>query len=412
MHRVVRSVVRPLTLAQIFSSAAGAAGMVIGAWAMVPAVFTQFALFTLMGALVQGVSFSGLVQPALLNQRVEHKSFVPLRYVAIPAAAASVLFLIFAYALGVRSLHDLLLLSCSSAVPVYYNWIRYRAIGLNRRWVVAQADFLRLGLTLAAVTVPALAADSVGLQTYLAASTSAPILLVAIRLPRIAGWIPYRHYSRAAAWQLIDWIFGSTLTSLPLLFLGGASASPLIGGVRLAQSLLGPLNLAFAAAITNLIADGVTRSELTATDSLISRGKSLSRRLTALSLLLVVAMISFVQVTSISFRGVAIPALVVGLALVGASSVTSAGSGVHAVVLRLLGCQARVTVGRGIIATVTLGAFAVGFHWYGVDVSLVAGFMTLTLISPLVLIGLARYVYRRSTVVEDRQPLSYQRLER
>jgi hypothetical protein len=411
IHRVVRSALRPLTLAQIFSSAAGGVGMLIGAWAMTPADFTQFALFTLMGSLVQGVSFSGLVQPALINQRNQPNSFVPLRYVAIPAAAASVLFLIFASMLGVRGLYDLLLLSGSAAVPVYYNWIRYRAIGFNRRWVVAQADFLRLGLTLAALAAPVLAADSVALQTYFAAATSVPFLFVAIRLPRIRDWIPYRHYSRAAAWQLIDWIFGSTLISLPLLFLGGVSPSPLIGGVRLAQSLLGPLNLAFAAAITNLIADGVTRSELTATGSLISRGTSLSRLLTSLSLLLVATLISFVYITHISLKGVALPDLIVGLALVGASSVTSACSGVHAIVLRLLGWQARVTLGRGIVAALTLGAFAVAYFLYGVDVSLVAGFITLALMSPIVLIGLARYAYRRSALAEGPQQLSYQQLE-
>jgi hypothetical protein len=386
--------------------------MLIAAWAMVPADFTQFALFALMGALVQGVSFAGLVQPAFINQRIERNSFVPLRYVAIPAAAASILFLIFAWAFGVRGLHDLFLLSSSSAVPVYYNWIRYRAMGFNRRWVVAQADFLRLGLTLAALGAPTLAADSVALQTYFAAATSVPLLFVAIRLPRIGDWIPYHHYWRAAAWQLIDWAFATTLISLPLLFLGSVSPSPLIGGVRLAQSLLGPLNLAFAAAITNLIADGVTRSQLTATGSLISRGTSLSRLLTGLSLLLVVAMTSFVYVANISFKGVAIPDLIVGLVLVGASSVTSACSGVHAIVMRLLGWQARVTFGRGIIATLTLGAFAVAYYLYGVDVSLVAGFITLALISPLVLIGFAHYAYRRSSSAEGPQHLTYQRLER
>ena len=384
--------------------------MVIGAWAMTPADFTQFALFTLMGSLVQGVSFSGLVQPALINQRKQPNSFVPLRYVAIPAAAASVLFLIFASMLGVRSPSDLLLLSGSAMVPVYYNWIRYRAIGLNRRWVVAQADSLRLGLTLMALAAPALAADSVALQTYFAAVTAVPFLFVAIRLPRILDWIPYRHYSRAAAWQLIDWIFGSTLISLPLLFLGSVSPSPLIGGVRLAQSLLGPLNLAFAAAITNLIADGATRSEMTA-GSLISRGTSLSRLLTSLSLLLVVTLISFVYVAHISLKGVVLQDLIVGLALVGASSVTSAGSGVHAIVLRLLGWQARVTLGRGIIAALTLGAFAVGYFLYGVDGSLVTGFITLALMSPIILIGLARYTYRRSSLAEGPQRLSYQQLE-
>jgi hypothetical protein len=372
--------------------------MVIAAWAMIPTEFTQFALFTLVGSLVLGVSSSGLVQPALINQRSERNSFVPFRYAVIPASVASILFLIFASTLGVRSLSDMLMLSGSSALPVYYNWLRYRAIGFDRRWVVAQADLIRLGLTLASLTAPGLVADSVALQTYFAAATSVPMLFVALRLPRIKDWAPYRHYRRAAAWQLIDWILGSALISLPLLFLGGLSHSPLIGGVRLAQSFLGPLNLLFAAAMTNLIADGATRSKLTDDHALISEGTSLGYRLSMLSLLVVITTIAFVHITNISFRGVAIPDLIMGLALVGASSVTSAWGGAHAIVLRLLGWQAKVTLARGIIAILTVSAFVVGYYRGGVDVSLVSGFITLSLTSPLVLIRLARNVYRRSPV--------------
>ena len=84
-HRVARNALKPLTLAQIFSSAAGAGGMLIAAWAMVSTEFTQFALFTLIGSLVLGLSTSGLFQPALINQRIYRNSFVPMRYVAIQA---------------------------------------------------------------------------------------------------------------------------------------------------------------------------------------------------------------------------------------------------------------------------------------------------------------------------------------
>jgi hypothetical protein len=376
--------------------------MVIAAWAMVPTEFTQFALLTLIGSVVLGLSTSGLFQPALINQRVERNSFVPLRYVAIPGAAASVLYLIFALVLGVRDFLDLFLLSGSATLPVFYNWLRYRAMGCNRRWIVANADLLRLALTAAAVTVPALIADSVALQTYLASATCLPMLFVAFKLPRMPEWVSYRLYRRAAAWQLLDWIFASTLISVPLLFLGGVSRSPLIGGVRLAQSLLGPLNLAFAAATTNLIADGVTRSELTAARSLTSRGILLGRQLMGLSLVLVIGMVSVVYVSQISFRGVATSNLITGLALVGACSVTSAWAGVRGIVLRLLGWQARVTLARGVTTILTLGAFAVGYYWRGVDASLILGFITLALTSPLVLLGVTRNVHRGSRPVEAR----------
>jgi hypothetical protein len=408
LHRVVRGALKPLTLAQAFSSASGALGMVIAAWIMVPAEFTQFALFTLIGSLAVGGSFAGLIQPAFINQRREDKSFVPWRYVTLPAAAASVVFPLFASVLGVRNFSDLLLLSVSAALPIYYSWMRYRAIGCSRRWTVAQADFLRLGVTAAAVAFPRLASDSVALQTYFAAATSLPMLFIAIKLPRISEWTPYHHYRHAAAWQLGDWMLGTTLISLPLLLLGGASPSPLIGGIRLAQSLLGPLNLAFAAATTNLIADGVTRAEMTADHSVISRGTSLGRLLTGLSFVVVVGVIAFFYITKISFRGVSSLDLIIGLALVGASSITSASAGVRAVILRLLGRQARATLGRGITAILTFGAFAVGYYWYGVDVSLIAGFITLTLTLPVVFICLARKVYKASSQVEAPIPRELQ----
>jgi hypothetical protein len=395
-HRIVRSALKPLTLAQIFSSAAGAGGMVIAAWAMLPTEFTQFALFTLIGSMVLGLSTSGLFQPALINQRIERNSFVPLRYVAIPASAASFLYLIFALVVGVNNLLDLFLVSGSAAFPVYYNWLRYRAIGFNRRWIVAKADFLRLSLAAAALAAPKLIADSIALQTYFAATTSLPLLFVAIRLPRISRWVPYHRYRRAAVWQVLDWIFGSSLISLPLLLLGGVSRSPLIGGVRLAQSLLGPLNLAFAAATTNLIADGVTKAELTDVQSLISRGALLGRQLMGLSLVAVTTMISFFYFAQISFRGVATRDLILGLALVGAASITSAWVGVHGVVLRLLGRQARVTVARGITAIFTLGTFTAVYYSNGVEASLISGFIVLALTSPLALLCLARGIYRRA----------------
>jgi hypothetical protein len=399
-HSVLRTAMRPLTLAQIFSSAAGAGGMVIAAWAMVPTEFTQFALFTLLGSLALGLGTSGLFQPALIHQRIESNSFVPMRYVAIPAATASVLYSTFALIVGIRNPADLLLLGGSAALPVYYQWLRYRAMGCNRRWIIAQADLLRLVLTASVVAIPVLIADSVALQTYFAAATSLPMLLIGIKLPRISKWIPYKRYGRAAGWQLLDWAFGSMLLSLPLLFLGGVSRSPLVGGVRLAQSLLGPINLAFAAATTNLVADGVSKPELADSQSVMARGSLLGRQLMALSLIIVAAVISVVYVSRISLRGVATSDLIIGLALVGSSLITAGWTGIRGIVLRLLCWQARVTVARGGAVILTLGAFAAAYYWWGADASLILGFITQAVASPVILIGLTYNVHRSSNPVE------------
>jgi hypothetical protein len=237
------------------------------------------------------------------------------------------------------------------------------------------------------------------------------MLFIAIRLRRIEGWVPYHRYWRSAAWQLLDWILASTLISLPLLFLGGVSGSTLIGGVRLAQSLLGPLNLAFAAAITNLIADAVTRGELAAAHSLISRGTLIGRLLTGLSIIVVLVAISFFYITKIDFRGVISHDLIVGLVLVGAWAITSAWEGVRATILRLLGWQARATLSRGITAILTLSVFTVAYYWGGVDVSLIFGFITLALTPPVVITCLSRKVYRGISRISAAPPqqLTYER---
>jgi hypothetical protein len=169
--------------------------------------------------------------------------------------------------------------------------------------------------------------------------------------------------------------------------------------VRLAQSLLGPLNFAFAAATTNLIADGATQSERTAARSIMARGIVLGRQLTALSFVVVAAMISVTYVTEIGLRGVATSSLIIGLALVGAAAVTSAWTGVRGITLRLLGWQARVTLARGVTAILTLSTFAVGYYCGGVNVSLISGFIALAATAPIVLFSVTRNVNADSTPV-------------
>jgi hypothetical protein len=239
-----------------------------------------------------------------------------------------------------------------------------------------------------------LVSSSVALQTYLSLSTILPALFVSLKLNRITTWEPFRSYAHAAGWQLLDFTVGQLLFVVPLLFLGAVSTSPLIGGVRLAQSVLGPLNLVFAAATTNLIADGVTRPEFATPKSLVARGTNLGRFLGFTSLVAIVGIAALLYVTGFSFRGVSNRSLLLGVLLVGASAVASGWAGVHAIVLRLLNRQATVTLGRVLIASLTLGAFFVGYETVGVDASLILGFITAGIASALVFLTLAARVYR------------------
>jgi hypothetical protein len=360
---------------------------------MSPAEFTRFSLFALTGSILLGLNVAGLLQPALINQRQMSNSYVPFRYVLLTLLPAGTLFFACSWFLGVQNFAQLTVLCGSSCFPLVYDWLRYRAIGADKRWAVAQSDCMRLILTATALGLPSIVSSSVGLQAYLSTSTVIPAGFLVARLPRIRQWIPYRRYATAAGWQLLDFCVGQLLTALPLLILGAVSRSPLIGGVRLAQSLLGPLNLIFAAATTNLVADGVTKRELSTNGSVIWRGVLLGRFLAWVSLFAVLGVACLVYLTGFSFRGVSTGDLLVGVILVGSSAVASGWAGVHAVVLRLLNRQASVTLGRMLIAGATVSAFIGGYLFGGVDMSLVLGFVTVGIASPLVFLTLARHSY-------------------
>jgi len=388
-----RVVSQPLTLSQMLSSASGAGLMLIGASAMEPSEFALFALFTLTSLMLVNLFREALFQPALIARRLHENAYVPLRYALIAALFSVVAMLGTTWAFGVRDPASLAGLAVSAAFPVFFDWQRYRAIGQDRRWAVAHADLIRFVLTIAALASAALCSNAVALQIYGSALTVVPMVFLLLRLPRIARWEPYRTYRRAAGWQLVDFAFGSTLIAVPLLFLGGAGEPESVSGVRLAQSLLGPLNLALAAAASNLVADGVTRAEFASPRAIISRGIALGRLLAGLAILLVASLILVVAATGFAFRGVSNSALLLGLSLVGAALITNGWSSINAIVLRILDRQGRVTLGRAIIAVLTVTSFVVGYALSGTTASLVAGFLTLAVASPLVFITMSARSY-------------------
>lgn len=385
---------KPLTIAQILSSAAGAGAMLIAAGFMQPSEFGRFALFTLTANLLTGLFRAALFQPALINQRKYRHAHVPGRYALIAALVSGVGMLATVYALGVRGAAPLIWLTTSAAVPTLYDWLRFRAMGMDRRWELAQADLMRVVLTVAALLSPTLRENSVGLQTYLSLSVLLPMLFLVWRLPSIPTWVPFRRYRRAAGWQLLDYLLGQSLNSLPLLVLGGATDVGPVAGVRFAQSLLGPLNLAYAAATSNLVVDGATRVEFAAEATVVARGTQIGRTIGLLAIAVVGGFGVFVWLSGFALKGVDNASILLGLILVGTSLITTGWANVHAVVLRVLDRQARVTIARGVIAVLTVGGFVVGYLVGGTTGSMVAGFLTLAVTAPLILLTMAARTYR------------------
>ena len=391
---VTRWVRKPLTVSQALASIAGVGALVLAGARMEPAEFARFALFNLAYNLLTGLVRAGLYTPSLIARRRIPTANVPARYAVVAALATGLAMLATIWALGVREPLDLALVAGSATIPAWLDWLYNRAVALDRRWDAATANFLRVLTVVGAVASQRIGSDSVLLQTYLSVSLLLPIVFLLWRLPRVREWVSYRAYAGPAGWQLLDFLLGQSLNTVPLLVLGGAADAGPVSGVRFAQSLLGPLNLAFAAATANLVADGSTRAEYAASRAVVAGGTRIGRILSLLALGLVVVLSLGVWLTGFSLKGVDNRSLLLGLVLVGTSLTTTGWANVHAVVLRILDLQARVTVGRGLIAALTAVGFVVGFLVDGTTGSLVGGFLTLTVVSPAVFLSMAARVYR------------------
>ncbi len=393
--RLTRWFRKPLTVSQGLSSVAGAGALVLAGASMEPVEFAQFALFNLAFNLITGLVRAGLYTPSLIALRRLPSAHVPARYALLAAAGTSLAMLATIWALGVRAPRDLALVAGSAGVAAVFDWLYNRAVALGRRWDAAGANLLRVLLVGGIALVPQIRSDSVLFQTVLAASLVVPMSYLLWRLPRVREWLSYRNYARPAGLQLLDFALGQSLNTVPLLVLGTTSATGPVAGLRLAQALLGPLNLAFAASTANLVADGSTRPEYAEARAVIAGGTRIGRVLSLMALVLVGVLVAVVWATGFALKGVGNDALVLGLGLVGLSLVTTGWANIHAVVLRILDLQARVTIGRFVIALLTTTGFAVGYLANGTTTSLVAGFLTLTVVSPAVFITMAASKYRQ-----------------
>lgn len=384
-----------MLLGQVCASAAGALAVVFAAATMAPGDFTRFALLNLVAVTVLGLVRSFLLQSALIEMRQDLQAMTPFRYAAAGGLLSAVLLVVASVLLGDRTALTLVLLLGAGWLQVVHDWVRFRAMAHDRRWSVVLADGGRLLMVAASPVVLHLGAGPAEFQAFLGLSLVLPTFLVGLRLPRLHTWTPIRVYRNRAGLQLADFALGQFITTVPLLVLGGLGASQLIGGVRLAQTLLGPLNLVFAASTTHLIADGATRGTHSEPGDLIAQGSRLARLLAGSALVVVLLGVLSLWLTGFGLSGVSHGALLFGLLAVGLASIGSGWGGMHAVILRLLNRHGMVTTGRAGLVGAIVPAFGLGYVWGGVDASLAAGFATVAVLSPLVFGVPAFVVYRR-----------------
>ncbi len=392
---VVRVSAQPLFLAQIFASGAGALAMVMAATAMPPESFTTFALLILITFISTGAVRSFLFLPALIETRNNRSAHVHVRVALLGALFALVCFVVAAAVLGVREPMWLALLSLANTLPVISEWLRLRGTALDERWNVARSDALRLVATLFGAPVLWWTTTPEVFFLFVSLTYLTNVIYLAFRLPRVSAHLSPVRYWRPASSVLADFLIGQLVSTIPLVVLGGLGTSQYIGGVRIAQTLLGPLNLLMAATWTNLLADGATRDSHSNPADLIRHGRRAATHLSLLSMVVVPLVLSALVLTDFSFRGADNHSLIVGTSLVGLLAVMSGFAGVDAMVVRLLGHHSAATAGRAFLVGVTSTGYALGYVVGGVDSSLILGFACAAVANPLAFALPALIIYRR-----------------
>lgn len=387
---------QPLLLAQIATSLASAIAMLLAAAMMPPNQFVRYSLISLVSFTAFGLVRTGLFQPALIELRNRDDAHTRFRNAAMASFGASIAATVVIYAMDPMSSGEIVLLAATGALPTLQDWVRFRALEFDRRWSVFAADGLRLAFTVVLSPIALTLTDNpVVFQSVQGLAYAIPALVVFPRLPKISQCAPLRSYGRSAGLQLGDYVIGQFNTTVPLLVLGGLGASSVIGGVRLAQTLLGPLGLIFSAFTTNLMVDATSDERLSHPRAMYRAGEKLANWLGLLSVGSIGALILVVWASGIGLRGVTNSNLLTGLTLVGVAMASSGWAGIHAVILRLLNYQATATVGRAVLVAASVTGFTIGYFVGGVDTSMVCGFLSAAVASPLAFVVPSAFVYHR-----------------
>lgn len=386
---------QPLFLAQMFASGAAALAMVMAATAMPPGSFTTFALLTLITFISTGAVRAFLFFPALIETRNNRNAHVHVRVALVGALCTLLCFVIAAAVSGVHEPVWLVLLSVANTFPVISEWLRMRGMALDERWNVARSDVLRFVATLFGAPVLWWTTEPEVFFLFVSFTYLTNVIYLAFRLPRVSSHLSPVHFWRPASSLLADFLIGQLMSSIPLVVLAGLGTSQYIGGIRIAQTLLGPITFVMTSTWTNLVADGATRDSHSNPADLIRHGRRAATNLSLFSMVVIPLLLAILIVTNFSFRGASNHSLIVGTFLVGVLLITAGFSGVDAMVLRLLGHHSIATVGRAFLVGVTGAGYALGYVVGGVDSSLILGFACAAVANPLAFVLPTLIIYRR-----------------
>ncbi|WFR68142.1 hypothetical protein P9139_07470 [Curtobacterium flaccumfaciens] len=355
--------------------------------------YSLFAVLNLASNSIFGFVRVVVFQPALIHFRGDKNALTPPRYALFAAVSAGLVLASVAITLGVHRPQDAILLGISLMLPIGQDWLRYRCLVAGKFWRTALGEVGR-----AVATVLLLVSfTGVSPTVYQSLANGACALAIALQLGNhltTAAWTPFREYRSAALLQSVDYAVGTLNSIIPMLILGGLGGGALIGGFRLAQTIFGPLNLLFSASSTKLLADGAVQASHAEDATFIRAGRRLAAKMCLLSAAIVTAGVGVIWLGKISLSGVGYNALLIGVLCVGAVAVTSGWAGIHNVVMRVLGFNRRVTMGRLVIVGTAWTAFFVGYMIDGVDGSVIAGFAVSAVMYPIAFVLPAQASYR------------------
>ncbi|WP_157984039.1 hypothetical protein [Nesterenkonia muleiensis] len=401
-RRLFSTMGRPLFISQIASSLYGAGAVLIAAMFLMPEQFGQYALLALAANFLMGFFRASLFQPALVVQRELSHSRVSLTIALVSCILAATLMMAASVLLQVEDWHSAVWLGAGMAAIVFYDWVRFRLIAEGRHWPLAIVDVARilsLGVLIAMRDVLTTGA-SVQILVGLTALPCA-LALSCWLLNRPASGSTFGTYWGQSRLQTLEYIAAQLNTVLPTFVFGAIVVTSLVGGLRFGQTLVGPLNMVFAALALTLTADGVLDERLRNTRIFVKKGTRQSILLCVTASLIVCGLLALALATPVDFSGVDKGALIVGLGLAGAVAITSGLAGLHVVMLRLLGGQKIATVGRWVLVLVVWSFYGAGYIAGGVDGALVVGFAASALFYPLVIVLPARRFFKHRITAEE-----------
>lgn len=392
----VRRILSPIVISQAANSLSGASVMLFGAFVLNPRQLSILGILTLVQSMSLGFVRAAIWQPAMMAGRKSGATGVPLRYALVAMAVPSAL-LLPVFSLEAGSLVSAACLVALNILALSQDWLRYGAIGVGRIRLLAFADGARLMVTLAGLgalqmlSTPRLATSYMAI--YLLAFGAG---LVPFFWAHLAGTpsLRFGEYRSVSIAQLSEWIISSATTQVPVLILGTLSTTPLIGAIRLVQTLYGPVNMAFSAASSDLLRFVSQGGSGDVDRAIIAGGRRLSQTMLVVTLPVVVGGSVFLWVSGVSIGAVSSHLLLVSFLLVGFLITMSGISGAHATVLRLLLRQRIIVRARAGILIASLVGYGAGWAFASPDLSLVLGFICTAIAYPLFLLRPAREVYR------------------